>query len=215
MMRSVERAMMASERIHDLAKHVVSHVGDHGSKVEAFNSDVRAMAGTAIDHCHRHAAAGDRADDLRQHRTAAAPHADRKADRGPGRRVAELWQRSPHRLADRAGQSPRVRRRDSAAIRRVAASPHAVHLDDARRRQFQRNQRFVRPPDRRRGAATKSAKCITANSRQMDFRCRYGGDEFVVILPDTGTQETRTAADRIRSAIEKHRGPRRRQDRCR
>jgi diguanylate cyclase len=43
---------------------------------------------------------------------------------------------------------------------------------------------------------------ITSNSRQMDFRCRYGGDEFVVILPDTGIQETRAAAERIRKAIE-------------
>ena len=60
-----------------------------------------------IDHCHRHLAAGDRADDLRQHRTTAAPDADRKTDRGASRRVAALWQRSPHRLAHRAGQSPR------------------------------------------------------------------------------------------------------------
>jgi diguanylate cyclase len=40
------------------------------------------------------------------------------------------------------------------------------------------------------------------NSRQMDFRCRYGGDEFVAILPDTTVQEARVAAERIRKAIE-------------
>jgi diguanylate cyclase (GGDEF)-like protein len=37
----------------------------------------------------------------------------------------------------------------------------------------------------------------------MDFRCRYGGDEFVVILPDTGIKDSLTVAERIRTAIEK------------
>jgi diguanylate cyclase (GGDEF)-like protein len=38
---------------------------------------------------------------------------------------------------------------------------------------------------------------------------RYGGDEFVILLPCTGQANALSAAERIRSAIEKHTFPRR------
>ena len=48
-MRSFERAMMASQRIHDLAKHVVHDVGDHGTKVAEFSTNLRSMADDAAN----------------------------------------------------------------------------------------------------------------------------------------------------------------------
>lgn len=39
--------------------------------------------------------------------------------------------------------------------------------------------------------------------RQSDVRCRFGGDEFLVILPDTPLEAARTVADSVRHAIEK------------
>lgn len=38
--------------------------------------------------------------------------------------------------------------------------------------------------------------------RTMDSAYRYGGEEFTVILPETGGEEARTAAERIRKAVE-------------
>src|SRR4030066_396460 len=37
--------------------------------------------------------------------------------------------------------------------------------------------------------------------RDVDFLCRYGGEEFVVILPQTNKEDARQIADRIRVAV--------------
>ncbi|MEW6102060.1 MAG: diguanylate cyclase [Candidatus Omnitrophota bacterium] len=41
------------------------------------------------------------------------------------------------------------------------------------------------------------------NVRNIDVISRYGGEEFVVILPDTGISGARVAAEKIRQAVEK------------
>lgn len=38
--------------------------------------------------------------------------------------------------------------------------------------------------------------------RQCDTPCRYGGEEFAVILPETGLCEAKNIAERIRQMIE-------------
>jgi len=41
-------------------------------------------------------------------------------------------------------------------------------------------------------------------SRNMDYVCRYGGEEFTVLLPQSDKKETLQIAERIRQAVEKH-----------
>jgi two-component system cell cycle response regulator len=43
-----------------------------------------------------------------------------------------------------------------------------------------------------------AGRVITANLRRMDVAARYGGDEFVLLLPHASTQEASLAAQRIR-----------------
>jgi two-component system cell cycle response regulator len=43
-----------------------------------------------------------------------------------------------------------------------------------------------------------AGKIISANMRRMDVAARYGGDEFVLLLPHAGPDEAGTAAARIR-----------------
>ena len=38
----------------------------------------------------------------------------------------------------------------------------------------------------------------------MDFVCRYGGEEFAIILPQTDKKEALLIAERLRTDIEKH-----------
>jgi len=40
-------------------------------------------------------------------------------------------------------------------------------------------------------------------SRKIDIVCRYGGEEFALILPHTSKEESLTIADRIRTTVEK------------
>ena len=37
--------------------------------------------------------------------------------------------------------------------------------------------------------------------REEDAACRYGGEEFLMILPDAGTRESVAMAERIRTAV--------------
>lgn len=43
-----------------------------------------------------------------------------------------------------------------------------------------------------------AGKVICANMRRMDVAARYGGDEFVLLLPGAGPAESQTVAERIR-----------------
>jgi diguanylate cyclase (GGDEF)-like protein len=46
------------------------------------------------------------------------------------------------------------------------------------------------------------AAAILHTCRQTDVPCRYGGDEFVVILPETNKEQARAFANRVMAAVE-------------
>lgn len=45
------------------------------------------------------------------------------------------------------------------------------------------------------------AKMILQNTRPQDIACRYGGEEFAIIMPDTTVEGARAAAERIRKCV--------------
>lgn len=48
------------------------------------------------------------------------------------------------------------------------------------------------------------AELIRKNLRETDMASRYGGEEFTVMLNDTGIEEAMLVAERIRSAVDEH-----------
>ncbi len=46
------------------------------------------------------------------------------------------------------------------------------------------------------------ATCISAQLREWDLCARFGGEEFIVLLPATSNAEAQLVAERIRKAIE-------------
>lgn len=48
------------------------------------------------------------------------------------------------------------------------------------------------------------ARVVTWSVREADLVARYGGDEFVVILPETSARRAVQVAERVRSRIERH-----------
>lgn len=55
------------------------------------------------------------------------------------------------------------------------------------------------------GVIKKIARLVTYELRVIDMLCKYGGDEFVVVLPRTSKQGAALAAERIRASINSHR----------
>ena len=47
------------------------------------------------------------------------------------------------------------------------------------------------------------SKILSAEIREIDVAARYGGDEFAVILPETGVEEAKQIAERIRAAVDR------------
>ncbi|MCR5884373.1 GGDEF domain-containing protein [Rhizobacter sp. J219] len=46
------------------------------------------------------------------------------------------------------------------------------------------------------------AKAMQAATRDVDTVCRWGGEEFLIVLPDTGSAEARRVAERVRLAVQ-------------
>ncbi len=51
---------------------------------------------------------------------------------------------------------------------------------------------------------TELASFLRNRSRKMDYVCRYGGEEFTIILPQTDKAEAFLIAERLRQDIERH-----------
>ncbi|MEO0483317.1 MAG: diguanylate cyclase [Planctomycetota bacterium] len=46
------------------------------------------------------------------------------------------------------------------------------------------------------------AEIVQNSSRASDIACRYGGEEFVIVMPDTSPEEAQVLCDRIRTTLE-------------
>jgi diguanylate cyclase (GGDEF)-like protein len=50
------------------------------------------------------------------------------------------------------------------------------------------------------------ARILTASLRKTDYVFRYGGDEFVVLMPETDSERASMLAERIRAAVKREAG---------
>jgi len=47
-------------------------------------------------------------------------------------------------------------------------------------------------------------KILAGNVRASDFVCRYGGEEFAVLLPETDPERAVLAAEKLRTCLKEH-----------
>jgi diguanylate cyclase len=198
--RSAERTMMASQRIADVAQGVVGDVGDHAAKMRAISADLQGIDRDSSGASAEVASALDR--------ILAAN--------------AELQQRLEQAEKQIAAQAVEIRAHESEARTDslTGLSNRRAFDDELRRRlsEWERNKTactlilldidFFKKFNDTHGhqvgdeVLRQVAKTLKAKSRDMDLPCRYGGEEFAVIMPATTTAGACALAERIRKAVE-------------
>ena len=89
-----------------------------------------------------------------------------------------------------------IEERAAHELARARRTGVAVRRAGDRRRPLQGDQRPRRPRGRRRGAR-RARPTLSAELREVDSVARTGGDEFAVLLPDTGMAGARATAERL------------------
>ena len=106
-----------------------------------------------------------------------------------------------HRCADRPATIAATWKAIWHAGRAGGVARQAAAAAGARHRLFQVDQRHLRPRRRRRRAARIRACASRKSIRGIDLACRYGGEEFVVVMPETDMAVAAMVAERLRRRI--------------
>jgi diguanylate cyclase len=199
--RIAEHAMMAFQRIQDVAHGIAGDAGVHALRVEAITAELQSIATgqsdvssdavlTAIQqiadvnlHLKERLAITEKqlesqATELHSYETEARTDsltglANRRAFDDEMRRQCELWQRNK--------------------------TPFTLLIFDIDKFKNFNDSHGHQAGDE---VLRSVGKLLTKTARQMDVPCRYGGEEFAVVLPATDIREARVAAERFRTAIE-------------
>jgi diguanylate cyclase len=199
--RATERAMMASQRIQDLAKDMVCDVDDHAGKVEEFNSELQAIAeDSPSEEADAVFATIGRMIDANSVLQVRLAQAEKQiANQAADLRSFESEARTDSltNLSNRRAFDDEIQRRFAEWQRR--RTPYTLMiLDIDHFKQFNDSHGHPSGDEVLRNVG----RVLVKTARQMDLPCRYGGEEFAVVLPATEMQEARVAAERFRKAIE-------------
>jgi diguanylate cyclase len=198
--RAAERTLMATGRVADVARGVVGDVGDHAKKMRAISADLQGI---------------DRQSSAASAEVATALDKILAAN-------AELQQRLEQAEKQLAAQAAEIKTHESEARTDslTGLNNRRAFDDELRRRlsEWERKQSpctlilmdidFFKKFNDTHGhqvgdeVLRQVAKTLKAASRDMDLPCRYGGEEFGIILPATAAEGACTLAERIRKAVE-------------
>ncbi len=198
--RASERAAMAASRVADLAHTVATDVGDHAAKMKVISADLAGI---------------DRSSDTANAAVFSAMDQMLAAN-------SELQQRLALAEKQLVVQAVEIKAHESEARTDslTGLSNRRAFDDELKRRlnEWQRKQTpctlvlmdidFFKKFNDTHGhqvgdeVLRQVAKVLIAQSREMDVPCRYGGEEFGVILPATDAVNACRVAERIRAAIE-------------
>lgn len=198
--RVAERTLMATSRVADLAKGVMTDVGDHAAKMKAISAELAGV--NREDGAANEAvlAAMDQilaANDNLQHRL-------EKAEKQLEAQAAEIKAYESEARTDsltglsnrRAFDDELKRRLNEWDRKRTPLSLILLDIDFFKK--FNDTYGHLVGDEVLRTVA----KTLRKQARDMDLPCRYGGEEFGVILPATEIAGACAVAERIRQAVE-------------
>jgi diguanylate cyclase len=198
--RIAERNAMAARQVADLAHAVASDVGDHAAKMKAISADLASI---------------DRQADGANEAVFSAMDQMLSAN-------SELQSRLEKAEKQLAVQAAEIKAHESEArTDSLTGLSNRRAFDDELKRRHNEWQRkntpcslvlldidFFKKFNDTHGhqvgdeVLKQVAKVLGAQSREMDIPCRYGGEEFGVILPATDAKTACIVAERIRAAVE-------------
>jgi diguanylate cyclase len=198
--RAAERAAMAAGRVADVAKNVATDVGDHAAKMQAISAD---LAG--ID--RQSASANNAVFSALDQMLAANAQLQERLAQAEQQLVTQAAEIKAHEseartdsltgLANRRAFDDELKRRLSEWERkRIPCTLVLLDIDFFKKFNDTHGHQVGDEVLRQ------VAKVLKEQSRDSDLPCRYGGEEFGVILPTTDVMGARTVAERIRLAIE-------------
>jgi diguanylate cyclase len=198
--RVAERTLMATSRVADLAKGVMTDVGDHAAKMKAISAD---LAGVNRDDGAANEAvlaAMDQIllanDDLQQRLEKAEKQLEAQAAEIKAYE-SEARTDSLTGLSNRRAFDDELKRRLNEWDRKRTPLTLII-LDIDHFKKFNDTHGHQVGDDVLRTVA----KTLRHQAREMDLPCRYGGEEFAVILPATELPGACVVAERIRQAVE-------------
>lgn len=197
-----ERAAMATERLRDLASGVAVDVCEHSSRMGEITDslkslDVNNVEATGAGLVNALASIVTANDNL-QKRLAKAEEQIAAQAREIHLHEAEARTDSLTKLANRRAFDDALRQRHAEATR--TGGPMSLLLMD-----IDHFKRFNDTHGHLAGDEVLRAvgQQLVSTCREMDLPCRYGGEEFAVIMPATRIDAAKVAAERVRRAVEK------------
>ena len=198
--RATERAAMAASQVADLAQTVASDVGDHAAKMKAISAE---LAGVDRESAGANAAVNAVMDQI----LAANNELQQRLEKAEKQLAAQAVELKAHEsdartdsltgLANRRAFDDELKRRINEWQRK--GTPCTLVLMDI---DFFKKFNDTHGHQVGDEVLKQFAKVLAAQSREMDLPCRYGGEEFGVILPATEAVKACVVAERIRAAIE-------------
>lgn len=197
---SAEREVMASCRLKDLASGVASDVGQHNSLVGEITAELTAAKnGTAAEREARVDSALleiAKANEILQRKLEKAERQIQAQAEEIREHESEARTDSLTKIANRRAFDDEMVRRNSEWIRKD--TPFSMMILDVDHFKKFNDTHGHQAGDE---VLREVAKSLQDSTRDMDIPCRYGGEEFAIILPATKARDVIGLAERVRESI--------------
>ncbi|MBN1855142.1 MAG: diguanylate cyclase [Pirellulales bacterium] len=196
-----ERSLMAAGQIQDLTARVVQDVGAHSSKVERLSVELNEMSLESVP-SNTQAVSIAIAKILGANQTLQGQLANAEQKLEEQAREIENHQTAARTdsltgLNNRRAFDDEMKRRFSEWQRMNKVFSLAL-LDIDHFKKFNDTHGHQAGDEVLRYVG----KALGHSTRSMDIACRYGGEEFAIILPNTATNDAKRAVERIRKTVE-------------
>lgn len=198
---AMERAMMASSRLRDLATGMASDVGQHSERMEKITADLQAISNAPADQGPAVMAALTDIVQANEHLQVRLAKAEQQIQA----QAEEIKTHESEARTDCLTQLNNRRAFDDELARRVSEWQRKGNVVSLMILDVDHFKKFNDTHGHQAGdeVLRQVAGALKTSTREMDICCRYGGEEFAIVLPSTIAADGRMLAERVRTAIEK------------